>query len=94
MRLEQFALLAADADAWGKVVYAPEGWYREDAAGSMSWLPLDDKLLFHCNTAEVDYFGQAVLEPDLMLSDLVSLLHDQPAHAEGPRYFQKTSSRP
>ena len=94
MELEQFALLAADADAWGKVVYAPEGWYREDAAGSMSWLPLDDKLLFHCNTAEVDYFGQAVLEPDLMLSDLVSLLHDQPAHAEGPRYFQKTSSRP
>ena len=94
MELEQFAVLAADADAWGKVVYAPEGWYREDATAAMSWLSLEDKLLFHCNTAEVDYFGQAVLEPDVMLADLVSLLHDQPMEGSAPRYFHKTVNKP
>ncbi|MCH1576827.1 MAG: hypothetical protein L7S67_11185 [Flavobacteriales bacterium] len=100
MELEQFAVLAADADAWGKVVYAPDGWYQEDAKAALSWLNVEGKLLFHCNTAEVDYFGQAVLEPDVMLADLVALLHDQtaedgaPGTALEPRYFHRTTSRP
>ena len=94
MELEQFAVLAADADAWGKVVYAPEGWYREDAIAALSWLKLEDKKLFHCNTAEVDYFGQAVLEPDFMLADLVSLLHDQNIGHDTARYFHRTLNRP
>lgn len=100
MELEQFAVLAADADAWGKVVYAPDGWYQEDAKAALSWLNVEDKLLFHCNTAEVDYFGQAVLEPDVMLADLVALLHDHTAKdgrsetLNRPRYFHRTTSRP
>jgi len=94
MELEQFAMMAAGADAWGKVVYAPEGWYRQDAAAAMPWLPLEDKLLFHCNTAEVDYFGQAVLEPDFMLEDLVSILHGQTTEGGAPRYFQRTRNEP
>jgi len=94
MDREQFAVLASDADAWGKVVYAPEGWYQEDAAAALSWLPMDEMLLFHCNTAQVDYFGAAVLQPDRMLSDLVTVLHGLPAE-EGPTpYFQITRPRP
>ena len=94
MDREQFAVLAADADAWGKVVYAPEGWYEEDAAAALSWLPMDEMLLFHCNTAQVDYFGAAVLEPDLMLSDLVGVLHGLPVEQEQSPYFQLTQPRP
>ncbi len=94
MDREQFALMAAEADAWGKVVFAPEGWHREDAEQALSWLPLSDKLLFHCNTAETDYFGRAVIEPDRMLSDLVSILHGLPRDTEGIGYFQKTLPRP
>ncbi len=55
---------------------------------------LSDKLLFHCNTAETDYFGRAVIEPDRMLSDLVSILHGLPRDTEGIGYFQKTLPRP
>lgn len=94
MDREQFAVLAADADAWGKVVYAPEGWYKEDAAAALSWLPMDEMLLFHCNTAQVDYFGAAVLEPDRMLSDLVAVLHGLPVDEGATPYFQMTQPRP
>lgn len=94
MDREQFAVLAADADAWGKVVYAPEGWYKEDAAAALSWLPMDEMLLFHCNTAQVDYFGAAVLEPDRMLSDLVAVLHGLPVDEGATPYFEMTQPRP
>jgi iron complex transport system substrate-binding protein len=93
MDREQFAVLASGADAWGKVVHAPEGWYTEDAVRDMSWIPLEGKLLFHCNTHEVDYFGQAILEPDRMLSDLHDLFHGD-SLSLGGRYFQRTVSRP
>ena len=94
MDREQFAVLAAGADAWGKVVYAPEGWYEEDAAAALSWLPVDEVLLFHCNTARVDYFGAAVLQPDRMLSDLVAVLHGLPVEGQAAPYFQITQPRP
>ena len=93
MDREQFAVLATGADAWGKVVHAPEGWYMEDAVSDMSWIPLEGKLLFHCNTHEVDYFGQAILEPDRMLSDLHNLFHGD-SLSLGGRYFQRTLPRP
>ena len=93
MDREQFAVLASGADAWCKVVHAPEGWHREDAVRDMSWIPLEGKLLFHCNTHEVDYFGQAILEPDRMLSDLHDLFHGD-SLSRGGRYFQRTVSRP
>lgn len=94
MDLEQFALLAADADAWGKVVHAPDGWSTADARKAIPWFDVEDKLLFHCNTADVDYFGQAVLEPHLMLADLYSLLHGRPHPEGGAVYFHETLDRP
>ena len=94
MDLEQCAMLAKGAEAWGKVVYAPEGWYLEDVQETLSWLPLEGKLMFHCNTAEVDYFGAAVLEPDRMLSDLVDILHGTGAEQVEGNYFRRTLPRP
>lgn len=89
---EQFVRLAAGADAWGKVVHAPSGWYRDDAVAALPWLSLDDKVLFHCNTAETDYFGSAILEPDRMLVDLLAILHG--VEAPAPHYFMRTPHRP
>lgn len=93
MEMEQFVLLAQGADAWGKVVHAPEGWSREDARAALPWMDLADKRLFHCNTAEVDYFGSAVLEPERLLADLVSILHDRP-HPEGNAVYFKPTPDP
>ena len=92
MDMEQFALIADASDCWGKVVYAPEGWLREDAQDAMPWLDMEGKLLFHCNTAEVDYFGQASLEPDRMLQDLVAIFHG--GEDGDAAYFRKTPPRP
>lgn len=94
MDREQCAMLAEGAEAWGKVVYAPDGWFLEDIRESLSWLPLEGKLMFHCNTAEVDYFGAAVLEPDRMLSDLVTILHGTGDGLQEGTYFKRTLPKP
>jgi iron complex transport system substrate-binding protein len=74
--VEQMLLLSSRADFWGKVVYVrgQQGWHRVDALAEVPWLKRDIGL-FHCNTAEASYFTQAVVEPDLMLRDLLGIFH-------------------
>ena len=48
---EQCAWLASRCDAFGKVVYAPEGWTVEQARMEAPWFEFDGRLAFHCNTA-------------------------------------------
>ncbi len=31
--------------------------------------------IFACNTAEVDYFGDAVMEPEKILADIIAIIH-------------------
>jgi len=87
---EQCALFAAECDAFGKVVHAPEGWTVSDARNEAPWFDVDGRVVFHCNTAEVDYFGQAILEPHEMLADLVHLLHPSSGRRDFV-YFQPTT---
>lgn len=86
---EQCVLLAAECDAFGKVVHAPDGWTVSDVRNEVPWFDLTDRLTFHCNTAEVDYFGEAILEPHEMLADLVHLLHPSVGGRDFV-YFQPT----
>ena len=86
---EQCALIAADCDAFGKVVFAPEGWRVSDAVAEAPWFDFQDRMAFHCNTAEVDYFGEAIMEPHEMLADLVHLFHPS-CGARDFVYFQPT----
>ena len=87
---EQCALLAAQCDAFGKVVYAPEGWTVGQARMEAPWFDFDGRLAFHCNTAEVDYFGEAIMEPHVMLADLVALFHPSTGARSGV-YFKSTT---
>lgn len=89
VELEQCAAIAAGSEFWGKVVFAPGGWTRAQAMEEAPWCDLDSKSLFHCNTAEVDYFGQAVMEPHFMLGDLVALFQGGEG-GSAPRYFKPT----
>lgn len=61
-----------------------------DVIGEAPWCDFSSKLVFHCNTAEVDYFGDAILEPDRMLADLISVLHPGAAQPSALPYFQRT----
>ena len=86
---EQCALIASGCDAFGKVVFAPEGWTVSDAEAEAPWFDFQGRTAFHCNTAEVDYFGEAIMEPHERLADLVHLFHP----SVGTRdfvYFQPT----
>ena len=74
---------------WGKVVHAPNGWTQARAKDEAPWADFEGKTLFHCNTAEVDYFGQAVLEPHVMLADLAALFHGM-GEGRAPVYFKPT----
>ena len=66
-----------DADYWGMV-----------ASGELSYqkiLNTDKRFtqfasfkkgqIFACNTAEVDYFGDAVMEPEKILADMIAIIH-------------------
>ena len=89
---EQCALIAEGCEAWGRVVYAPSGWSMADVQAEAPWCNFSGKTVFHCNTAEVDYFGTAILEPDRMLKDLLSVLHPDLAKPSASPYFQRTGT--
>ena len=86
---DRCALLAAECEAFGKVVHAPEGWTVSDVKNEAPWFDVEGRVVFHCNTAQVDYFGQAILEPHEMLADLVHLLHPSSGRRDFV-YFQPT----
>lgn len=86
---EQCALIASDCDAFGKVVFAPQGWTVSDAVLEAPWFDFHGRTAFHCNTAEVDYFGEAIMEPHKMLADLVHLFHPSTGERDFV-YFQRT----
>jgi len=86
---EQCAVLARDCGAFGKVVHAPGGWTVSDARLEAPWFEFNERTVFHCNTFEVDYFGEAIMEPHEMLADLVHLFHPSSGQREFV-YFQPT----
>lgn len=76
--LEQMRVVQARADAWGWVVHAPEGATWENLFGKGSTLrdfvPPSGRV-FVANSAECDYFGAVIAQPDALLANLVRLLH-------------------
>ncbi len=75
--LESVIVSAENADLWGLVIYAPDGY-------SIAKMVLDDqrhsylipesRKVFYCNTAEVDYFGDLIVSPERVLGDLIALI--------------------
>lgn len=86
---------AMDVDYWGKVVY-------EDSALTTSRLAEDDeryaalkafreKKVFYCNTAYKDYFGDGLVEPHIILGDLVAIFHPELMPGHEAEYFELIS---
>jgi iron complex transport system substrate-binding protein len=78
--LERMRVVQARADAWGWVVHSPEGtdWDRLLGEGSplADYVPASGRV-FVANSAECDYFGAVIAEPDALLANLVRLLHPE-----------------
>jgi len=83
---------AYDTDYWGKVVYE-EGELtlekvRENDPRLTTIKAFEEKQIFYCNAAETDYFGDGVVEPELILEDLIAIFHPSYVEDHTPKYFQ------
>lgn len=83
---------AYETDFWGKVVHE-EGdltleKVRENDPRLTTIKAFEEKQIFYCNTAEADYFGDGVVEPELILEDLIAIFHPNYVEGHTPKYFQ------
>ncbi|MFN0032366.1 MAG: ABC transporter substrate-binding protein [Flavobacteriales bacterium] len=66
-------------DWWGKILHDEDEVTQENFADEderlMHLNSFKQQHLFYCNTAHSDYHGDAVLQPQLMLQDLITIFH-------------------
>ncbi|NEN23764.1 ABC transporter substrate-binding protein [Cryomorpha ignava] len=83
----------SDADYWGMVTS------QDDPFTMQSILEMDDYYgtfksfrdsnIFVCNAAKTDYFGDAVMEPDVILADMIAILHPDVLPNYVGKYFRR-----
>lgn len=95
--LESFLAVASSVDHIGMVLAQPTTPAPADLAGG------DPRLLgleslglrgFYANSQQSDVFGQALLEPDVLLADLVKVFHPGTVQDHRPRYFHPVAQSP
>jgi len=89
---EKALITISEADYWGLVISSEEPFISEDI---LEMSPLYENLkafkenqIFICNTAEKDYFGDAVMEPHLILADLHRIFHPNSESDSTFHYFK------
>lgn len=90
--LEQVLQVGLRADFWGRIMDLGRPVGLPDVAGD------DGRILglpvfkghgaFYANSRESDIFGQAGLEPDVVLMDLIQVFHPELAEDREPVYFR------
>ncbi len=79
------------ADYWGMVVSQDGEYTIEDFQAAHENAELfksyRDGNVFVCNAATSDYFGDAVMEPDVVLADLVKIIHPDYLPDHQSKYF-------
>jgi iron complex transport system substrate-binding protein len=89
---EKMLVDAVNCDFWGKIIYEKGPLTAEKLTEGDQRLrefrAFQTKQVFYCNAAESDYHGQAVLEPHVMLADLIAIFYPDPANPHKPVYFQ------
>jgi iron complex transport system substrate-binding protein len=88
---EKALIEISDAEFWGLIASSEEPFTKADI---LEMNPLYEKLtafqknqIFVCNTQKSDYFGDAIMEPHLILSDLYRIFHPQPDQDSTFHYF-------
>lgn len=90
--LETVLHTGADAAFWGRILDRPERVTAADVAGGdsrvMALPAFRNGGAFYATSAESDLFGQAGLEPAVVLRDLIDILHPGLAQGRKPVYFR------
>lgn len=92
LQFEKLFDLAYDVDWWGKVIYEKgdltQEHIRADDERFAELNAFKKKQVFYCNAAETDYFGDGVVEPHVMLRDLIEIFYPECQEAYEPVYFK------
>jgi iron complex transport system substrate-binding protein len=95
MDREQLLVAGADCDALGFIGAFPEGLNQEIFNQQFPQVTLpcvEAGSVFYCNTAATDYFGKAVIEPQVLRNDLMRLFNADKADDTSTRYFRMLTS--
>ena len=91
--LENTIKIGAKARFWGRVLDQSPPVSAADVAGHdgrISGLPaFREHGAFYANSMASDVFGQAGLEPDVVLQDLIGIFHPELRKAREPVYFRQ-----
>lgn len=95
--MESVLVSISDADYWGMVVSQEDPYTMEQL---LEIDPMYERIksvqnsnVFVCNAAKSDYFGDAVMEPHLILADLVYIFHPTLLTSHQPAYFSLVKGR-
>lgn len=84
-----------NCNAWVIVSYLPGGITKaklqEEIPGIQVTKAFIENQIYICNTAEVDYFGEACLQPQLLLKDLIYWNQSELLPDHQPYYIQRIS---
>lgn len=90
--LETVLQEGAKADCWGRVLVQDGPVSLADLAGQdgriLRLRAFKDHGCFYANSGQSDLFGQAVLEPDEVLRDLIGIFHPQLGGGRAPVYYK------
>ncbi|MBL0317606.1 MAG: ABC transporter substrate-binding protein [Flavobacteriales bacterium] len=93
---EEFILKGKEIDFWGKLLTSDGSVGPNDFTMSESRFAqvraVQSGGLFYCNTTESDYHGDALLEPQKMLADLIGIFHGDQFPIGEPVYFRRVMS--
>ena len=95
LQFEELFDLAYDVDFWGKVVFEEGELTLESIrANDPRYAELNafkTGQVLYCNASETDYFGDAIVEPQAILADLIAILHPSLLPDHSFHYFQQVN---
>ena len=95
LQFEELFDLAYDVDYWGKVVFEEGELTLESIrANDPRYAELNafkTGQVMYCNASETDYFGDAIVEPQAILADLIAILHPNLLPDYTFHYFQQVN---
>lgn len=90
---EQLVARSGEIDWWGELIRSPVDPSFSDLENAYPSLRLlnafRNKQGFYCNTFKSDYFGMAMMQPDVLLADLLAVFHPDEMPEYRPIYFKR-----
>lgn len=89
---EDFTTLCWDIPFFGVIAYTNDSitreWMSQQAPSLRKSPTFLSKKFFYCNALEADFFGKALIEPDVLLKDLKHIFAQREMQSEKHVYFQ------